>query len=126
VLAKWVLTLALSFMLAVAAVVPSAYGGEPSLPLPEQVLLPLPEHLSLATFSDLDESHWASSVVSLAAAAGLFQGYPDGRFRPSTTITRAEFLAVLMRAYPLKAPAGIIYLEIPTEHWAYELIHRAD
>ncbi len=43
------------------------------------------------------EHHWAKKSIGLLYASGLFNGYPDGKFRPDQSITQAESIALLMR-----------------------------
>ena len=38
---------------------------------------------------------WAESYIREAAEQNLFQGYPDGTFRPDNHLTRAQFMMVL-------------------------------
>ena len=38
---------------------------------------------------------WAESYIRTAAERNLFQGYPDGTFRPDNHLTRAQFMMVL-------------------------------
>jgi|GEM_PF-616015 len=49
-----------------------------------------------ADFSDLSD-HWAAVDVSIAAANGWVNGYPDGTFGPDSLITRAEAMAIVNR-----------------------------
>lgn len=42
-------------------------------------------------------SHWASNYIGSMYNIGLFQGYPDGSFRPDQQLTQAEALALIMR-----------------------------
>ncbi len=51
-----------------------------------------------AAFSDLPETHWASSTIEQLTEDSVITGYPDGTFRPEDSLTRAEFLAVVIRA----------------------------
>jgi phosphoribosyl-AMP cyclohydrolase len=46
-------------------------------------------------FSDIT-GHWAGASIKQAVTAGIVSGYPDGTFKPSTTVTRAEFAVMLM------------------------------
>lgn len=49
-------------------------------------------------FLDVKRSHWSFEHVENAAALGLFSGDPNGFFRPSDKITRAEFASVVAKA----------------------------
>lgn len=48
-------------------------------------------------FSDL-AGHWAEGMIVQAATEGWVNGYPDGRFDPEHTVTRAEFVKMLAAA----------------------------
>lgn len=48
-------------------------------------------------FADV-HGHWAEGSIRKAAAAGYVQGYPDGTFRPDAAVTRAELLALTVKA----------------------------
>lgn len=50
------------------------------------------------TFPDVPSNSWANEPIRRAAAAGLFQGFPDGTFRPNGSVTRAQFVTVLWRS----------------------------
>ena len=45
-------------------------------------------------FSDIAGT-WAERYIRTAAERNLFQGYPDGTFRPDNRLTRAQFVMVL-------------------------------
>ncbi|MFC4600819.1 S-layer homology domain-containing protein [Cohnella hongkongensis] len=42
--------------------------------------------------------HWAEAGIRQAVEKGNVAGYPDGSFRPNRTVTRAEFVVMLMGA----------------------------
>jgi hypothetical protein len=46
-------------------------------------------------FSDIDESSWYYNSVMLCRLFGIIKGYPDGSFRPTNNITRAEAFAMI-------------------------------
>ena len=51
----------------------------------------------LAVFPDVSENQWASAPVEQMAEEGILEGYPDGTFRPDETLSRAQFLAMVIR-----------------------------
>ncbi|MFF2481139.1 S-layer homology domain-containing protein [Paenibacillus sp. NPDC058071] len=67
----------------------SAVKPEPPKPEP-----PKPGGVS---FTDIN-GHWAASGIREAARKGIVNGDPDGRFRPNASITRAEFIVMVMNA----------------------------
>lgn len=64
------------------------------------------------TFNDVPTTHWAYSYIQSAAADGVMNGVGDGNFAPGKTLTRAEFIVILMRAfYPDEVAAKEIELK---------------
>ena len=77
-----------------------------------------------ASFSDLSTSHWAYTEISVMAARGIVNGYPDGTFRPEGQITRAELLKMAACFFELTA-ASSGYSDAAT-HWAQPYIAFAE
>ena len=48
-------------------------------------------------YSDVSTGHWAALYIIRAYNAGVVIGYPDGTFRPSAPITRAEAITIINR-----------------------------
>ncbi|MBO2944093.1 S-layer homology domain-containing protein [Paenibacillus sp. F411] len=48
-------------------------------------------------------NHWAEENVRQAIRTGIVSGYPDGNFKPNASVTRAEFLLMLMNIVNVKA-----------------------
>ncbi|MZQ84635.1 hypothetical protein GQF01_21235 [Paenibacillus sp. 5J-6] len=46
--------------------------------------------------------HWAEVSIKNAVNGGIVSGYPDGTFKPDSTVTRAEFAVMLMNAWKLQ------------------------
>ncbi|MGO4110994.1 asparaginase domain-containing protein [Paenibacillus sp. YAF4_2] len=59
------------------------------------------EDKSLVPFSDIS-GHWAAASIGKAVSAGIVNGYTDGTFKPELTVTREEFIVMLMRALKLE------------------------
>lgn len=57
---------------------------------------------SLASTAKLNDiqAHWAKQFIEALADQGMIRGFPDGSFRPSDPITRAQFLTLLQKAFP--------------------------
>ncbi|WP_135552033.1 S-layer homology domain-containing protein [Paenibacillus cymbidii] len=47
--------------------------------------------------------HWAEKQLMEWTAKGWLQGYADGSYRPDQTVSRAEYLAMMDRAFELQA-----------------------
>lgn len=52
-----------------------------------------------ASYSDLPASHWAYEQMDRANALGIIKGVGDGRMEPQGTLTWAQFLTMMGRAF---------------------------
>jgi len=75
------------------------------------------------SFPDVSNDHWAKEFIEIVARAGLFQGYPDGKFRPDDTIKRGEFATVIYKLLDLKPSSSLSnnFTDID-KHWAKNYI----
>ncbi|MEA4934910.1 MAG: S-layer homology domain-containing protein [Lawsonibacter sp.] len=51
------------------------------------------------SFSDVASSVWYHDAVAFIAARGITTGTGDGQFSPDTTLTRGQFITLLLRTY---------------------------
>ena len=49
-------------------------------------------------YPDVATSRWSAAKIQWAQQNQIVRGYPDGRFRPTQAVTRAELMAVLRQA----------------------------
>ena len=78
-----------------------------------------PIQLEAASFRDVARNDWYYENISRLVELGGFSGYPDGSFKPSQTMTRAEFI---------KATVSLLGYEdlAPTRnHWASGYVDKA-
>jgi len=82
--------------------------------------LSAPSASKSGAFPDVASNNWAAGFISTANENGYILGYPDGTFRPSKTITRAEGISVIARFDGLSgiAPKEKPYSDLGTDHWA--------
>lgn len=57
-----------------------------------------PVNAPAVSFSDLAETHWAYSYIADMANRKVLEGYPDNKFRPDNTVSRAEFATIIIKA----------------------------
>jgi len=62
-------------------------------------------HAVSISFPDI-QGHWAESSIKNAVKKEYVGGYPDGSFRPENTLTRAEFMKMLVAALGLETKTG--------------------
>ena len=78
-------------------------------------------------FPDVPQDAWYAKAVNTLASIGFLSGYPDGSFRAEGSITRAEFVTIIVRV------AEETYIDyeaaqfndVSVEHWAYPYINTA-
>jgi len=78
------------------------------------------------SFADLRDAQWARQAVEHLAEKQVIHGYEDGDFRPNNTITREDFVKIVMLAFeitPDTADAG--FTDVSLEHWAHDYISGA-
>ena len=76
-------------------------------------------------FPDVEESHWAFEYINTLSDEGVINGYQDGTFRPSGTITRAEFLKLVM-ASSMPFYVDMDDAEGTLNHWASNYVWIAE
>lgn len=94
--------------------------------LPENVAYPKSTAIAQSRFSDIG-GNWSQSCITQLAGQGIISGYPDGTFRPNASVTRAEFAAMINKAFPnaQKTRNAIAFKDIPKNYWAYTAIATA-
>ena len=82
--------------------------------------------LAEAKFQDV-KNHWAQACIEELAEKKIISGYyEDGTFRPNRPVSRAEFAAMLRRAFPdakiVRNPTT--FVDIPTNYWGFKAIRE--
>ncbi len=79
-----------------------------------------------ATFSDVSSNYWASPFIAELARRDIIAGFPDNTFRPDQSVTRAQFAAIVRKAFA-KSPErnAINFTDVPTNYWASSAIQEA-
>lgn len=77
-----------------------------------------------ANFSDVEKSRWSATAISYMSEVGILKGYPDGSFKPTAPITRAEFAAMAAGFADLKEGEKT-FTDLAPTHWAYDVVKKA-
>lgn len=72
---------------------------------------------AIPDYSDI-KGHWAYTNIKMAKKLGFASGYGDNSFQPNQTITRAEFMTMLCRAFEIPQSANTSELTDASGHWA--------
>ncbi len=72
-------------------------------------------------FSDCTTSHWANIYVEDLQKKGIIKGYDDGSFRPENTVSREEFVKMVISAAGLyNANAECDFDDVAKNAWFYK------
>lgn len=79
----------------------------------------MPGSVSAESFSDVNEVHWAYKAIERCKAKNWFNGYPDGRFNPDGSLTRAEAIKVFVTflGEPLNTVTQSTYYDVSPTAW---------
>ncbi|HBY21005.1 MAG: hypothetical protein A2Y24_07390 [Clostridiales bacterium GWE2_32_10] len=70
-------------------------------------------------FTDVKEGDWYKSNVEQLVGSGIVNGYEDGTFKPNTTITKAQFVKMVITSIGYKD------LQLGKDYWASAYIKKA-
>jgi parallel beta-helix repeat protein len=72
------------------------------------------------------QGHWAANFINGLAQQGLIGGFSDGTFKPDVEMTRAQYAALLVKAFnPAPKRDAIQFTDIAADFWAKDVIQQA-
>jgi hypothetical protein len=91
------------------------------------MVAPAPSFAQTATsFSDVQSNYWAAQFIQSLAQRGVIAGFPDGSFRPDEQVTRAQFAAMLNKAFQKnQVRQGISFVDVRSNFWAANAIQQS-
>ena len=78
----------------------------------------------VSNFSDI-ENHWALKQINDWVNKDLVGGYTDGTFQPDHSITRAEFIALVNRAFGYKETRTVSFSDVSASDWFASEVAKA-
>ncbi len=78
-----------------------------------------------ASFWDLSQKHWAYQYITSLTSNGVINGYEDASFRPEGTITKGEFIKLVVAA-AMPSWIDIKDAESNLNHWAGRYVWIAE
>ena len=86
------------------------------------IVVPAPA-FAQTTFSDVSSTYWARDFIQALASRDIIKGFPDGSFRPNEPVTRAQFAAMVRKAFNRPdVRTGINCVDVASNYWAYTAI----
>ncbi|MBD2355155.1 S-layer homology domain-containing protein [Tolypothrix sp. FACHB-123] len=78
--------------------------------------------------SDVASNYWASPFITALAQRNIIAGFPDGTFKPDQAVTRAQFAAMIQKAFnqnPVRQLTTGGFSDVPANYWAADAIREA-
>jgi uncharacterized surface protein with fasciclin (FAS1) repeats len=112
-----------TFGLTVATISPLALTVDVSAQETPPVTTP-----STTNFSDVASDYWANPFIQALAQRNIIVGFSDRTFKPEQPVTRAEFAAMIQKAFNQNSvrqlPQGG-FSDVPANYWAAGAIQKA-
>ncbi|MEH1942120.1 MAG: fasciclin domain-containing protein [Nostoc sp.] len=84
---------------------------------------------STVNLSDVSSDYWARPFIQALAESNVIAGFPDGSFRPNQAVTRAEFAALIQKAFGnqnrVRQLSAGGFSDVPANYWAAAAIQQA-
>jgi S-layer homology domain len=79
------------------------------------------------SFNDVPSDFWARPFIEKLAEDEIIAGFPDGSFKPKQAVTRAQFAAIVRKAFSRSASVrnGRTFSDVAPKYWAATSIDRA-
>lgn len=87
----------------------------------------MPTNPPAKAFTDVPADFWARGFIDALSSRGIITGFAeDYTFRPNQPVTRAEYAAIVEKAFN-RSPGGnaIAFTDLPEKFWATEAINKA-
>jgi parallel beta-helix repeat protein len=76
-------------------------------------------------FSDI-QGHWAQQYIQALAGQNIITGFPDGTFKPNDPVTRAQFAAIVLKAFaPAAKNPAVNFSDVSSKYWGFAAIQSA-
>ncbi|WP_341526412.1 S-layer homology domain-containing protein [Nostoc sp. UHCC 0302] len=77
-------------------------------------------------FNDVPNNFWSRRFIDVLSSRGILKGFPDYSFRPNQAVNRAEFAALLEKAFDQEVgKSATSYKDVPAKFWATPAISQA-
>jgi parallel beta-helix repeat protein len=97
-------------------------------PTPTPIPIPIPVPTPTPNPSDLTDikGHWAAAFIQELINREIVKGFSDRTFKPDATMTRAQFAAILVKAFnPTTKRTAIRFKDVAEHFWASKVIQQA-
>jgi len=78
-----------------------------------------------ATFSDTGTVPWAEAAINRLADQGVLNGVGNGKFDPTSNVTRGQLACIIVRAFNLPQAVGVEFPDVKTGTYYHDDIMTA-
>jgi len=79
-----------------------------------------------ARFTDVPSGYWAERFIVDLASRDIIAGFPDGSFQPNAPVTRAQYAAMVRKAFNQSEIRGAVsFVDVASDYWATPAINEA-
>ncbi len=72
-------------------------------------------------------THWAAPFINAMVGKGLIAGFPDGTFKPEQKLTRAQYAAIVAKAFnETLSSTTTNFTDVPSDFWGKDAIVKAN
>lgn len=89
---------------------------------------PSPSPAAAVNFSDVTADYWAQPFIQALAKRNIITGFADGAFKPDEPVDRAEFAAMIQKAFnqnPVRQLPPRGFKDVPSDYWGASAIEEA-
>ncbi|OKH23762.1 S-layer protein [Hydrococcus rivularis NIES-593] len=77
-------------------------------------------------FSDVSRNYWATNFIDELVQRQIIAGFPDGTFQPDAPVTRAQFAAMVTKAFQRSnVRSAASFVDVPANYWANSAINTS-
>lgn len=85
-----------------------------------------PSFAQTASFSDVPSNYWARDFITQLSQRNIIAGFPDGTFKPEQSVTRAQFAAMVSKAFQAAQKRNATqFSDVTANYWAAPVIQQA-
>ncbi|MEH2060133.1 MAG: DUF1565 domain-containing protein [Nostoc sp.] len=104
---------------------PTPTTSTPTTPTPTTPTPTTPTPTPTVELTDIS-NHWSGGFIRELVKLGIINGFPDRTFKPDATMTRAQYAALLVKAFnPSPNRPVIKFKDVPADFWASKVIQQA-
>lgn len=77
-------------------------------------------------YTDVSRTYWAWEYIQELSVLNIIAGYPDGLYRPDQVVNRAEFAAIVSRAFEYtQVREAVNFSDVPENYWGFNAARAA-